>query len=167
MAKSTSQISSLANTDVTSYDKLLALKDAKVTDDGTTTLDGTIVRHFTITFSKDALKDLLNATGTLSSLPAAQQQSLNKVLQNMSMKNTVLNAWIDNTTSYIRRFQLQFDMSMDMSKLVTPTPGKSPASLKFNINQNTTIDYSKFNVPAMITAPSNATPTSNILQAFQ
>jgi len=35
------------------------------------------------------------------------------------------------------------------------------------MTQNTTIDYSKFNAPVTITAPSNATPTSNILQAFQ
>ncbi len=167
MDKSTSQISSFANTDLTGYNKLLALKDAKVTDDGTTTLNGVSVRHFTITFSKDALKDLLNATGTMSSLPASQQQSVNKLLQNTSMKNTVLDAWIDNTTSYIRRFQLQFDMSMDMSKMVTPTPGKSSSSLKLDINQNTTIDYSKFNAPVTITAPSGATATSNILQAFQ
>ncbi len=45
MDKSTSQISSLGNTDITSYDKLLALKDAKITDDGTTTLNGVSVRH--------------------------------------------------------------------------------------------------------------------------
>jgi hypothetical protein len=165
--KANSQISSFANTDIASYNKLLALKDAKITDDGITTLNGASVRHFTVTFGKDALKDLLDATGSLNSLPATQKQNLNKVLQSMTMKNTVLDTWIDNTTSYIRRFQLQFDMSMDMSKMVTPTPGKSSNSLQLNMNQNTTIDYSKFNAPVTITAPSNATPTSNILQAFQ
>lgn len=167
MDKSTSQISSLGNTDITSYDKLLALKDAKITDDGTTTLNGVSVRHFTIVFGKDALKDLLNATGSLNSLQATQKQDLTKALQSMTLKNTVLDAWIDNTTSYIRRFQLQFDMSMDMSKIVTPTPGKSSNALKIDINQNTTIDYSKFNAPATIAAPANATSISNISQAFQ
>ena len=167
MNKSTSQISSLGNTDVTSYDKLLALKDAKITDDGTTTLNGISVRHFTIAFGKDALKDLLNATGSLNSLQATQKQDLTKALQNMTMKNTVLNVWIDNTTSYIRRFQLQFDMSMDMSKIATPTSGKPSNATQLDINQNTTIDYSKFNAPVTITAPVNATSISNISQAFQ
>jgi hypothetical protein len=166
--KSASQLSSIANTDVTGYNKLLALKDIKVTDDGKTTLNGASMRHLTITFGNGALSDLLNTTGTLNSLPASQKQQMSKLLKDMTMKNTVLDVWIDNTTAYLSRLQLQFDlnMNMDISKLITPTPGTAASTLSMDINQNTTIDYSKFNVPVTITAPSNATPTSDITKVF-
>lgn len=166
MDKSAAQVSSFANTDVTGYNKLLILKDVKVTDDGKTTLNGASMRHLTIVFGKDALSDLMNTTGTLNNLPASQKQEMGKALQYMTMKNTVLDVWIDNTTAYLSRFQLQFDLNMDMSKLITPTPGTSSSSLSFDINQNTTIDYSKFNAPATITTPGHATPTTSIQNIF-
>lgn len=164
--KSASQVSSFANTDVTGYDKLLTLKDVKVTDDGKTLLNGASMRHLTITFGKNALSDLMNTTGTLNNLTASEKQQMGKALQNMTIKNTVLDVWIDNTTAYLSRFQLQFDLNMDMSKLITPTPGTSASSLSLDMNQNTTIDYSKFNAPVTIATPSNATPTSNITKVF-
>ena len=157
---------SFTNSNVTDYNKLLLLKDVKVTDDGNTTLNGTSVRHLTLTFTKNALNDLMNDTGTLNNLPASQKQQMSKVFQNMTMKNTVLDVWIDNATAYLHRFQLQFDLDMDMSKSVTPIPGNSASSSNIEVTQNTVIDYSKFNDPVTIAAPGNATPASSMQQIF-
>jgi len=144
------------------YNNLLAIaQKATITDHGDQNLNGQSLRHITITFGKDALKELLNATGETSKLTPAQQQNLDKMLNNIKLVNPTLDVWIDEATNYVHQMELKFSMSVDMSSVVTPTTSTSimPSSISTSID--TTIDYSKFNESITISAPANAIPTSN------
>jgi uncharacterized protein DUF6612 len=138
------------------YDKLLAIAEkATYTDHGVQTLNGESLRHITVTFSKDVLKDLLNATN----LPTSQQQKASSLLNNATLVNPTLDVWVDQSTSYVHHMELIFDMNVNGVSFGTST-------LSTTINVDMTVDYSKFNVPATISAPSGAIPTSNLPSVF-
>src|SRR6185312_5933090 len=61
-----------AGANISNYNSLLGLaQKAHITDHGDQALNGQSLRHITVTFGEDALKELLNATGQTS----AQQDS--------------------------------------------------------------------------------------------
>ncbi len=151
-----------ASLNASSYNNLLAIaQKATITDHGDQNLNGQSLRHITITFGKDALKDLLNATGETSKLTASQQQSLAKALNNIKLTNSSLDVWIDEATNYVHQMELKFTMSVNPSSMLTPTTSTSSIPSNISTSIDTTIDYSKFNESITILAPPNAIPTSN------
>lgn len=148
------------------YNNLLKVaQKATLTDHGEQTLNGQSLRHITVAFGKDALKDLLNATGETGKLSAAQQQHLDTLMNNIKLVNPTLDVWIDDATHYVHRMELKFSLNIDTSSLkMLKTPTSSTSSMPGNISTNVDaiIDYSKFNESITISAPTNAIPTSNL-----
>jgi hypothetical protein len=146
----------------------LCIVVATITDHGDVNLGGQNLRHFTIAFGKDSLQDFLNATGALNA-SSLQQQQLDLLLKGITLQRASLDAWIDESTSYVHRIDLKFVISVDLNAIGgTATPGSSSSGIPpTTTSVETTIDYSKFNVPVTIQAPANATPTSDLLRIFQ
>lgn len=145
------------------YNNLLNVaQKATLTDHGDQTLNGQSLRHITVAFGKDALKELLNATGETSKLSTAQQQHLDTLLNNIKLVNPTLDVWIDEATHYVHRMELKFSLNIDTSTFKVPSA--STASMPGNISTSVDaiIDYSKFNESLTISAPTNAIPTSNL-----
>lgn len=160
---SASSFSSLfSSASVPDFNKLLDLvqKDVTVADHGDETLNGTNLRHITVTLDKTGLSNLLNSMGQLQGMTG---QSLDSLFSSLNKFGATLDFWFDESTSYLHRFEMKLNMGMDLSKFVTPTPGAttgSPAGI--SINADIVVDLSKFNDPSIkITAPANATPTDN------
>jgi hypothetical protein len=153
----------LAGANVTNYNNLLNLaENSKLTDHGSETMNGTTVRHITASFSNEALHDLLTATGQLNSLSAQQRAKMEQALKDAKLENPTLHLWIDENTSYVHRMELKFVMNID-----TSTTGKEVSVSFMSTSVDTTIDYSKFNVPVKIIAPTSAVATTNFAQVFE
>ncbi|WP_052890692.1 DUF6612 family protein [Thermogemmatispora carboxidivorans] len=150
------------------YSRLLALaQKAQLTDHGDQSLHGQNLRHISVTFGKDALKDLLNS---FEQLPSGLSQSdLQQIEQATTLQQANLELWIDEQSFYVHELGLNMKMDLDLNKLVQATPTTSSSGLSgvFAIQTNATVDYSKFNQPVSINAPANATPTDNPLTIFQ
>ena len=162
---SNSTTSALSSASVPDFNKLLDLaqKNAKLTDHGDETLNGASLRHISVTLDKDGIKQLLQSYGQLQGMTGTSQQTFDQVFNSAKDLNATLDFWIDESTSYLHRFEMKFNLSLDLSKFVSPTPGSTTtsgagASIKFD----TIIDLSKFNDPSIkITAPPNPIPTDN------
>ncbi len=154
------------------YNNLLAIaQKATYSDHGVQTLNGQSLRHITVTFDKNALKDLLNASGQVDKLTTLQKQKLDAVLNNIKLINPTLDLWIDEATSYVHRMELKFGLNINLSSLlssVTPTNNSKSSSTPSSITTNfdAVIDYSKFNESITISAPSNTIPTDNPISIF-
>ncbi len=160
----------LAGANVTNYNNLLTLAEkSKLTDHGSETIGGTTVHHISASFGSQALHDLLTATGQLNSLSAQERAKMEQALKDAKLENPTLHLWIDETTFYVRRLELKFVMNVNSS--ATATTGKSISSSitpsVMSTSVDTTIDYSKFNAPVKIAAPTSATATTNVAQIFQ
>lgn len=151
-----------AGSDVTGYNKLLALaQKATVTDRGTETLNGASLHHVAVTFGKESLADLLKATG--QNLPSSQQADLDQLMRNINVSKLTLDLWIDDATSYVHRMELK--MAVTINGIAAPTTGSSGTGI--TSDSDIVIDYSKFNEPVTITAPADATPSDNLLSIFR
>jgi hypothetical protein len=135
---------------------LVIAQKATYTDHGVQTLNGESLRHITVNFSNDVLKDLLNTTNVSGS----QQQQANTMLNNVKLVHPTLDVWIDEATSYVHHMELTFGMNINTST-ATNSASSSPM-----MNVDMGIDYSKFNVPATITAPGHAIPTNDLRSIF-
>lgn len=160
----------LAGANVTNYNNLLALAEkSKLTDHGSETIGGATVHHISASFGSQALHDLLTATGQLNSLSAQERAKMEQALKDARLENPTLHLWIDETTSYVRRLELKF--VMDVNSSATATTGKTiNSSITPSVTStsvDTTIDYSSFNAPVKIAAPTSAVSTTNIAQIFQ
>lgn len=155
----------LSNVSIPDFNKLLQLaqKDAKVTDHGDQTLNGASLRHITVTLDKNGFEQLLQNSGLLNGLSGSNQQTINSLFSSGMTLNATLDFWIDETTSYLHRFTLNFNLALDLSKFITPTPGTtSTTPTGASVQLNMTVDLSKFNDPSIkITAPSGAIPTDD------
>jgi hypothetical protein len=157
-----------AGTDISGYNNLLTLaQKATFVDHGDQTLNGVSLRHITVTLGQNTLSDLLNATGTMNKLSAQQQQEMNKLLSKIKLQNASLDLWIDESTDYVHQMEIKFTMNINTASLATPTTSSSSTSSNISTASDITIDYSKFNAPITIKAPTNATPTNNILSVFE
>lgn len=143
-----------AGANISNYNSLLGLaQKAQITDHGDQTLNGQNLRHITITFGQDALKELLNATG----------QSSPRLLNRTTLKQSTLDAWIDEATSYVHRLELKLNLAVKGSPADgSGTPAISPIPPSMTTGLDAIIDYSKFNEPITITAPAHAIPTSSL-----
>lgn len=158
----------LSNVSIPDFNKLLQLaqKDAKVTDHGDETLNGTSLRHITVTLDKNGFEQLLQNSGLLNGLSGSNQQTINSLFSSGMTLNATLDFWIDEATSYLHRFTLNFNLALDLSKFITPTTGTtsttSTTPTGASVQLNMTVDLSKFNDPSIkITAPSGAIPTDD------
>lgn len=152
-----------AGSNVTGYTQLLPLaQKAKFTDRGTETLNGESLRHITVIFGKDALADLLKATG--QNLAPSQQADINKLLNNITINKLTLDLWIDEATSYVHRMELKIGVTINGGS--SSTTSSTGVSSGITSDSDIVIDYSKFNEPVKITAPAGATPTDDILSVF-
>ena len=147
--------------DISNYNSLLGLaQKAQITDHGDQTLNGQNLRHITITFGQDALKELLNATGQTS---LQQQQVTNKLLNQITLQQSTLDAWIDEATSYVHRLELKLNLAVKGGPAGdSGTPAISPIPPSMTTGVDTIIDYSKFNESITITAPAHAIPASSL-----
>ena len=154
-----------ASLNASSYDNLLAIaQKATITDHGDQMLNGVSLRHITVTFGKDALNALLDATGATgatSKLTSTQQQNLDKLLNNIKLVNPTLDLWIDDATHYVHQMEVKFSMTVNTSSLMMPTTPTSSIPASISTTVDTVINYSKFNESITISAPTNAIPTSN------
>ena len=155
----------ISSASIPDFGKLLDLaqKNGKVTDHGDETLNGVSLRHITVTLDKNGIEQLLKSTGLLNNLTSTSLQQFNQFFNSAKDLTATLDFWIDESTFYIHRFEMKFNLNLDLSQFVSPTPGStttgsSGASVKFDM----TIDLSKFNDSSIkISAPANAIPTDN------
>lgn len=157
--------STISSATVPDFNKLLDLaqKNAKLTDHGDENLNGVSLRHLTVTLDKDGIKQLLESYGALQGMTGTSQQAFNQLFSSAKDLTATLDFWIDESTSYLHRFELKFNLNLDLSQFITPTPGStttSPSSA--SVKLDAIIDLSKFNDPSIkITAPANAIPTND------
>jgi hypothetical protein len=152
----------LSSASVPNFNQLLNLSEhAQVTDHGDQSLNGENLRHITITLDKNGLKDLLNSTGQLSSLTGSSQQMVDQFMNSTKNFQASLDFWIDESTSYVHRIEMKFNLNLDASSFATPgTTSKGPSAI--TIGFDTTIDLSRFNDSSItVTTPANAIPTNN------
>ena len=162
---SNSSTSVLSSASVPDFNKLLDLaqKNAKLTDHGDETLNGASLRHISVTLDKNGIKQLLQSYGQLQGMTGTSQQTFDQFFNSAKDLNATLDFWIDESTSYLHRFEMKFNLNLDLSQFITPTPGSTTtsgagASIKFDA----IIDLSKFNDPSIkISAPPNAIPTDD------
>jgi hypothetical protein len=157
--------STLSGLNVPDFNQLLQLaqKDAKVTDHGDQTLNGVSLRHITVTLDKNGFAQLLQNSGLLNGLSGANQQKIDSFLNSGMTLNATLDFWIDEATSYLHRFTMQFTLALDLGKFLTPTPGTTGTTpTGASVQLNMTVDLSKFNDTSIkIIAPSGAIPTDD------
>ena len=162
---SNSSTSAITSTSVPDFNKLLDLaqKNAKLTDHGDETLNGASLRHISVTLDKNGIKQLLQSYGQLQGMTGTNQQTFDQFFNSAKDLNATLDFWIDESTSYLHRFEMKFNLSLDLSQFITPTPGSTTTSgAGTSIKFDAIIDLSKFNDPSIkISAPPNAIPTDD------
>src|SRR5215469_1518952 len=146
-------------------DWLGLLEHVQITDHGTQALNGENLRHITATLDKDSLKQLLTSNEQLSSVFGIQH--IDKAIDATKSLTATLDAWIDESTFYIHRTELKFNLSSNLSSVVG-APGTPAAITPANVTTtlDSTVDLSNFNGPVTITPPANAIPTDNPLVIF-
>lgn len=152
--------------DASTVNNVLALaQKATLTDHGIVTLNGQKLRRLTVTFGKDALPQLLNANGQTQN--AQTQQSTAQLLKSIKSFQAQVDFWIDENTSYVHQMDEKITLKLDSSALGTTGTSTGTTAASAATTTDTLIDLSKFNQPVIITAPTNAIPTTNILSIFQ
>mgnify|MGYP001231147872 CR=1 FL=1 len=154
-----------AGTSLSAYNVLLALAArSHFVDHGMQTLNGQSLRHITVTLDKSALQQIISSN-LGSSLGNANTAELKQLLNKLTIQNTSLDLWIDPTTYYVHQMELKYTINLNAGSFVTPTPSTSTA-LNLSMGTDTTIDFSNFNAPVTITAPSHAIPANNLSSVF-
>ena len=147
---------------------ILALSQkATLTDSGIVMLNGQKLRHLIVSFGKDALPQLLNASGQTQN--AQTQQSTTQLLKSIQAFQAHVDFWIDESTYYVHQMDEKIMLKLNSSApgtTVTPTSTGTVTGSSATTT-DTLIDLSKFNQPVTIMAPANAIPTTNILSIFQ
>lgn len=150
-------------------DWMALLQHVQLRDHGTEALNGQNLRHLTATLDKDSLRQLLTSNGQMNS--AFGKQNIDSVLNSAKSLIATLDVWIDESTFYVHRTELKFNLNADLSSLrgASGTPAAT-ATVTVPSNVTTTldsiVDLSKFNEPVTITPPANAIPTDNPLVIF-
>jgi hypothetical protein len=137
------------------------LQHTQISDKGDESLNGQTLRHITIVMDKEALKQFLSSNQQL--LNILGQQNLNTIIDKTKSFSSSVDLWIDETTSYVHRTELKFNLSVDTSslnQLITPTTTVVVPS-NVTTSFDSVVDLSKFNGPVSITAPTGAIPTDN------
>ena len=143
------------------------LQHTQITDKGVETLNGQTLRHIIIAMDKAALKQFLSNNPQL--LDILGQQNLNAFIDNTKTFSSSVDLWIDETTSYVHRTELKFNLGVDtgsLSHLITPTVTTVVVPSNIATNFDSIVDLSKFNDPITITPPTNAIPTNDPTTVF-
>jgi hypothetical protein len=143
------------------------LQHTKITDNGIQSLNGQNLRHITIALDQVALKQFLSNNQQL--LDILGQQNLNAIIDHTKAFNSTVDLWINETTSYVHRTELKFNLSADTSTLgqyLTPTVTTVVVPSNITTNFDSIVDLSKFNAPVTITPPPNPIPTSDPTTVF-
>jgi hypothetical protein len=163
--------STLSSASIPNFNQLLDLasKHAQVTDHGDQTLNGVSLRHITVSLDKNSLEQLLQGLGQLQGLTGKGQQAINNLFNSAKNLSATLDFWIDESTNYVHRFAMQFNVTLDLSKFATPTSqGGSTSQGIASIKLDMTVDLSKFNDSSIkITPPANAIPTDDPTVIFR
>lgn len=143
---------------------LLALiQHTQITDHGTQSLNGQNLRHITATLDKEGVRQLLNDNPQLAG--SLGGQNIDAILNNTKSFLSSVDVWIDESQFYVHRTELKLNLVANTSGLNgTPTATPPPSSITTNLD--TVVDLSKFNVPVVITAPTNAISTNNPAAIF-
>jgi hypothetical protein len=143
---------------------LLALiQHTQITDHATQALNGQNLRHITATLDKDGVRQLLNDNPQLAG--SLGQQNIDSMLNNTKSFLSSIDVWIDETQFYVHRTELKLNLLADTSGL-SGTPGTTTLPSSVTTNLDTIVDLSKFNVPVVITPPTNAISTNNPAAIF-
>jgi hypothetical protein len=130
-----------------------AVEKAKLTDHGQEVLNGEKLDHITAALDPQTLQALSSQINGL--LPKEQQSS-----QNM-LKQATVDFWIDQSTEYIHQAQLNATASVDLSKMLQISVDGQKFSIPANVqlaSLKSQVNFSKFNQPVTIQAPSGAVP---------
>lgn len=139
------------------------LQDIKLVDHNDENVNGTSLRHLTATLDKNALTQLLQQDPQLKS--SLGQQSIDTVINSAKEISAVVDVWIDETNYYVHQTEFKLNIVADTANVSNSTPAANTPSASTPAAATTTLDstinLSKFNEPVTITAPSNATPTTD------
>ena len=142
------------------------LQNTQITNYGDESLNGQSLRHITIAFDKEAFRNIVTNDPQLGNLFG--QQNINTLLNSTRKFNTTLDLWIDESTFYIHRTELKFNLNEDVSSLsqsLTPVV-TFPLLAGVITSFDSTLNLSNFNAPVTITPPTGAIPTDNPLAIF-
>jgi hypothetical protein len=143
------------------------LQHTKITDNGVESLNGQNLRHITIALDQVALKQFLSNNQQL--VDVLGQQNLNAIIDHTKAFHSTVDLWIDETTFYIHRTELKFNLSADTSTLaqyLTPTVTTVLVPSNITTKFDSIVDLSKFNEPVTITVPTGAIPTNDPTVVF-
>jgi len=142
------------------------LQNTQITDHGDELLNEQNLRHITVAFDKEAFRKIVANDPQLANMFG--QQNINTLLNNTKTFITNLDLWIDESTSYVHRTELKFNLNENVSGLsqsLTPV-ATFPLPAGVITSFDSTLDLSKFNAPVTITPPTSAIPTDNPLTIF-
>jgi hypothetical protein len=168
-ASATSNLpSSISGNSIDQQSILALIQDAKVVDYGDQTVNGTSLRHLSVSLDKQAFSQVIAQNSQLKGLFG--QQDINQLLNSTKSFNTTADVYIDESKFYIHQFKWNIDMSIDMAQVAkqiqgTVTNQSIPIGIE-TLKFTTTEDLSNFNAPVTFNIPQNATPTDNLLTAF-
>ena len=130
-----------------------AISNAKLTDHGQETVNGESLDHITVALDAQTLQSLSSQLNGM--LPTNMQSNQNAITQ------ATLDLWIDQSTSYVHQAKLAIAANVDTSKW--PPVNFNGQNIKFPAAVvptalNAQVNFSKFNQPVTIQAPSGAIP---------
>ncbi len=146
------------------------LQHTTITDNGDQSLNGETLRHITFVLDKEALKQILENSGQVTSYLG--QDNIDAILNSTKKFNASLDLWIDESTSYVHRTEFKLNLNADLSSARTAVATAVAGTVTVTVPTNVTttvdsiVDLSKFNVPVTITPPTNAIPTDNPATVF-
>lgn len=136
----------------TRLEQIMAIaENAKLTDHGQESLNGTSLDHITATLDQQTLQELNTQLSEL--IPAKGQGEQNQITQ------ASLDLWIDQSTWYVHQAVLNMTMQVDaraIQHLTGQSTGSTSGTLPVTVRAQ--LDFSKFNQPVNIQAPTNSTP---------
>lgn len=128
---------------------MVVLQNAKLTDHGQETVDGASLDHITATLDAQTLQAVSSQLNGM--LPANIQSGQNQVQQ------ATLDLWVDQSTWYVHQAKLDLVVQVDANKLSALTGQQaSSSSSTLPVELKAQVNFSKFNQPVTIQAPSNA-----------
>ena len=143
------------------------LEHTQITDNGVQSLNGQNLRHITIAMDKEALKQFLSNNQQLVDILG--QQNLNAVIDNTKTFSSTVDLWIDESTAYVHRTELKFNLGVDsgaLSQSITPTVTTVIVPSNVTTKFDSIVDLSKFNESVTVTTPTGAIPTNDPTTVF-
>jgi len=132
---------------------MVILQNAKLTDHGQESLDGTSLDHITATLDQQTLQTLNAQLSGL--LPANAQTGQNQITQ------ATIDLWIDQSTGSVHQVKLDVVAQVDTSALKQYAQSGLDGSTVVSAELKAQLNFSKFNQPVTIQVPANSVPASN------